>query len=381
MDLSLNEGQRLLKESVEDFISRDAQKAALIEMGDTERGFSEKIWQTAAETGWLGMLIPEQYGGAGSEFTDAAVVYEALGTGPVPGPMFSSGVLAAQIILQAGSDAQKQAYLPAIASGTTICTFAMSEPDFSWGPAGVHLRPAEDGDAYVLNGTKLFVYDAHVADQIIVAVRTGDGADEVSLLMVDVSTPGVSTRRLAGFTSSESVVKFENARVPKSNLLGPVNGVKNALDRALANATPILCAYKVGGMQACYDLSVNHSRIRIQFGQPIGRFQHVQNHIVQLVNHLDSARWTTYEALWKLDTGRDADLSIHLAKAVASEAYRKAVDFAHEVHAGIGVMKEYGLTLYTRQSRSLYHALGEPRYHRRRIADLVHTIPYETASA
>jgi alkylation response protein AidB-like acyl-CoA dehydrogenase len=295
--------------------------------------------------------------------------------------MFSSGVLSAQIILQAASDEQKQAWLPAIASGTRICSFAMTEPDYSWGAAGVHLRPTEDGDAYVLNGTKLFVYDAHVADQIIVAVRTGDGDNDISLLMIDASTPGVSTRRLQGFVSSESVVKFENARVPKSNVIGTVNGVSNALDRALANATPILCAYKVGGMQACFDLSVNHSRIRVQFGQPIGRFQHVQNHIVQLVNHLDSARWTTYEALWKLDSGRDAGLSIHLAKAVSSEAYRKAVDYAHEVHAGIGVMKEYGLTLYTRQSRSLYHALGEPRYHRQRIADLVHTIPYELANA
>src|SRR5690606_30892729 len=132
------------------------------------------------------------------------------GSGPVPGPLFSSGVLSAQIILQAGSEEQKQAYLPDIAIGAKVCTLAMTEPDYSWGPSGVRLRAVADGDGYVLNGVKLFVYDAHVADELIVVVRTGDGENDISLLMVDASTPGVSARRLRGFTSTECEVRFEN---------------------------------------------------------------------------------------------------------------------------------------------------------------------------
>lgn len=374
MDLSLTETQVMLKQSVEDFINRDANKATILDLQQTPRGFSDKIWQTAAETGWLGMLIPEAYGGIGADFFDAAVVYEALGSGPVPGPMFSSGVLSALILMEAATEEQKQTYLPPIAEGRVISTFAMTEPDYSFGNAGVRLRPTEDGNDYVLNGVKLFVYDADVADQIIVAVRTGDLPDDISLLMVDTKIEGVSTRRLGGFTSTECEVRFENARVPKGALIGRLGAIAPALTAAITKATPILCAYKIGGMQSVYEMSVDHSRRRVQFGQAIGRFQFVQNHIIQLVNHLDAARWTTYEALWKLDTGRDAEVSVHLAKAVTSEGYRKACDYAHEVHAGVGVMREFGLTLYTRLSRSLYFALGEPRYHRRRIADLIETI-------
>jgi alkylation response protein AidB-like acyl-CoA dehydrogenase len=377
VDLALTETQEMLKRSVEEFIAREATLGTLVELQQTDRQFSDRIWRAAAETGWLGMLIPEEYGGGGSEFTDAAVVYEALGKGAVPGPMFSSGVLAAQVILHTGSEEQKREYLPQIARGDIVAVLAMSEPDYRWGVRGIHMPVEDAGDSWVLNGAKLFVYDAHVADYLVTAVRTGPGDDDISLLMVPARTPGVSVRRLDGFTTTESEVIFDGVRVPKDALLGRVGGAARGLDRAIMQSTPVLCAYKVGGAQAVFEISVEYSRSRVQFGQRIGRFQFVQNHIVQLVNHVDAARWTTYEALWKLDSGRDSTISIHLAKAVTSEGYRKACDFAHEVHAGVGVMREYGLTLYTRQSRSLYHALGEPKYHRKRIADLVDTVPIE----
>jgi alkylation response protein AidB-like acyl-CoA dehydrogenase len=134
-------------------------------------------------------------------------------------------------------------------------------------------------------------------------------------------------------------------------------------------AIPILCAYQVGSCQAVVDMSVAYSRTRHQFSQPIGRFQRVQDHIIGALNHLDAARWTTCEALWKLDSGRDARSSVHLAKAVTSEAYLKVCAGGHEVHAGVGVMREYGLILHTQRSRTLYHFLGDARYHRRRLAD------------
>ncbi|MGH8639889.1 MAG: acyl-CoA dehydrogenase family protein, partial [Burkholderiales bacterium] len=130
---------------------------------------------------------------------------------------------------------------------------------------------------------------------------------------------------------------------------------------------PVLCAYKVGGCRAVFDMSVEYSRERSQFGQAIGRFQRVQDHVIHIVNYLDSARWTTYEALYKLDSGLDAASSVHVAKSVASESYMRACDFAHEVHAGIGVVREYGLTLHTKMSRTLYHCLGGPKAHRRQL--------------
>jgi alkylation response protein AidB-like acyl-CoA dehydrogenase len=372
MDLSLTETQQLLKSGVEDFIARESPREAIIELVQTDEGYSRDTWNKAAEIGWLGMVIPEEYGGSGSSLTDTAVVYEALGYGPVPGPFFSSGVLAAHTLLAIGDPPQRSEYLPKIASGETVIALAITEPDWAWGVDGIQMKLERRGNSYGLNGTKLFVYDAITADYLITAVRTGDNPTDIGFMMVDTSLPGVSIRRIEGFLTTECEVTFDNVDVPGDALLGGSASAMGGFKAALRHSTPILCAFKVGGSQAVYDMSVEYSRERVQFGQLIGRFQHVQNHIVQLVNHLDSARWTTYEALWKIDAHRpDQEISVHLAKAVTSEGFVQATNYAHEVHAGVGVMREYGLSLFTQLSRSLYHSLGDPKYHRRQLANLV----------
>ena len=372
MDLSLTETQQLLKSGVEDFIARESPREAIVELARTETGYSADTWKKAAEIGWLGMAIPENYGGSGSSLTDLAVVYEALGYGPVPGPYFSSGVLSAHVLLALGDEPQRSEYLPRIASGEAIFALAITEPDWAWGVDGVQMHVHRGGNSYTITGTKLFVYDALTADYLITAVRTGDNPTDIGFLIVDTKAPGVSIRRIEGFFTSECEVTFDNVKVPGDVLLGGSAAALSGVENALRHSTPILCAYKVGGAQAVYDMSVEYSRERVQFGQLIGRFQHVQNHIVQLVNHLDSARWTTYEALWKIDDRKpDQDISVHLAKAVTSEGFIQATNYAHEVHAGVGVMREYGLSLFTQLSRSLYHSLGDPKYNRRKLADLV----------
>jgi len=163
--------------------------------------------------------------------------------------------------------------------------------------------------------------------------------------------------------------------VSGGDLIGAAGAAGDALERTMLAVTPVLCAYKVGGCRTVFDMSVNYARERTQFGQIIGRFQRVQDHIIHIVNYLDAARWTTYEALWKLDSGADAAASIHVAKSVASESYMRACDFAHEVHAGIGVVREYGLTLHTKMSRSLYHCLGAPKVHRKRLESVLGLVP------
>ncbi|TAJ17237.1 MAG: acyl-CoA dehydrogenase, partial [Dehalococcoidia bacterium] len=296
MDLSLNEQQQLFKQGVTDFLARTATREAIIELEGSATGYSIDMWNTAAEIGWLGMVTPEAYGGAGGNLLDAAVVFEGLGGGPVPGPFFSSGVLAPLIILEAGSEAQRQRYLPPLAAGKAIAAFALTEPDWGWGTAGVQTKAvAAAGGGYTVTGTKLFVFDAHTADHLIVAAR--DEAGALLLLVVDAKAQGVNIKRMSGFLTSECSVRLEGVRVAAEAVLG---GGEAALDRALLQATPVLCSYMVGGAQAVYEMSVAYSRRRRQFSQPIGRFQHVQSHIVQMVNFLDGARWTTFEALWKL---------------------------------------------------------------------------------
>lgn len=369
MDLSLTEAQRLLQRTARDFLERQAPKESIVGLLRSDTGLPEGLWQKAAGLGWLGMLVPPEYGGSGSSLTDAAVLFEELGRGPLPGPFFQSGVLGALLLLEAASAAQRQALLPALAAGREVLTVALLEPNASFGPQGVRLRPQQRDGAYVLDGVKLFVPDALAATRLVVAVRTGEDERHLTLLLVPREAAGLSVRNLPGFLGWQAEVSFQGVTVPASDRLGAEGEGWSALERALEKALPVLCAYAVGGCQAVLEMSVAYSRSRQQFGVPIGRFQRVQDHIIRLVNHLDAARWTTYEALWKLDSGRPAAASVHLAKAVASEAYLEVCNAAHEVHAGIGSLTEYGLVPHTRMSRTLYGYLGDPRWHKRRMAD------------
>jgi alkylation response protein AidB-like acyl-CoA dehydrogenase len=383
MDLALTEEQEMLKRSVADFMSHECPKSVLLELDSIEAGAPPELWQRIARLGWLGMLVPEEHGGTASSLLDAAVVFEQFGRGPLPGAFFSSSVLGALVIQEAGSEQQRATVLPAIASGEQVLTLALLEPERRWGQDAVQLEARRDNGEIVLNGVKSFVHDAVAATHIVVAVRdpaashaerseaSRRGDEGISLVLVDKSLPGVTARLLPGFMGWVGEVRFDNVRVSSSWVLGEPGAGWPALERAMAKALPVLCAYQVGGCEAVFDLSVDYSRERVQFGQPIGRFQRVQDHIINITNHMDAARWTTYEALWKLDSGQDAARSVHLAKAAASEGYYQACNAAHEVHAGIGVSREYGLTLHTRMSRTLYQYLGDPAYHKRRLADVL----------
>src|SRR5215813_6511724 len=370
MDLALTESQELLRNTARSFMERESPRDAVVAMQKAESSLDPEVWRKAAALGWLGMLIPDDFGGMGNSLSDTAVLYEEMGRGPLPGPFFSSGVLAALTVLEGGTQAQRRAILPGIASGERVVVLALTEPNASWGPQGVGMAPQRVGSGHRLSGTKLFVADATAATDLIIAARTGDGPGDLGLFLVSASAPGVAVRRLPGFLSWQCEVTLDSVQVAEADRLGdPPNQGWAVLERVLEKALPILCAYMVGGCQQVFDMSVAHSRTRVQFGVPIGRFQRVQDHIIRLVNHLDGARWTTAEALWKLDTGQPARAAAHMAKAVASEAYLEACNAAHEVHAGQGSLIEYGLAAHTQMSRTLFHYLGDPRWHKRRMTD------------
>ena len=376
MDLALTEEQEMLKAAVRRFVDTEYPKETLLELSATGQTAPSEPWQKLAATGWLGIIIPTEYGGEGGSFTDAGILFEELGRGPVPGPHFSSAALGALAILEAGTEAQKRALLPDIAAGRRTVALAITEADYRWDAADVQAVAVADGDGYRISGSKVYVYDAAATTDLICAVRT-ENRQHVGLALIPADAPGVSIRLLAGFAWNLAEVRLDGVQIERSAALSgramagdsPFAGGWAALEQAAAAAVPLLCAFQVGGSQQVYEMSVEYSRTRIQFGTPIGRFQRVQDHIINLVNELDAARWTTYEALWKLDTEREAADSIHLAKAVSSAAYYNACNHAHEVHAGVGSTTEYGLTLHTTASRTLYHLLGDPKFHRRRLAD------------
>ena len=374
MDLSLNEREARLKQEARQFMEREAPKDILLELEKTETGCTRDLWGKVVKTGWLGTLIPAQYGGAGGSLTLAGVLLEELGRGPLPGPFFSSSILASLIILAAGGEEQKKQLLPAISQGKNIFCVALAEKEYEGSPQSIQMTASPANGDFILHGTKLFVRDAGAATHILCAARSrrgGDPTDGVSLFLVDKKSPGLSVRPLSGFMGWSYEVKFDSVKVPGNAGLGPLGEGYKPLGQAIEKAIPILCAYQVGGCQAVFEMSVERSQTREQFGTPIGRFQRIQDHIIEIVNHLDAARWTTYEALWKLDTGKPARESVHMAKAVTSEAYFQACTSAHHVHGGIGYSESFGLTLHTKMSRGLYHQLGDPRHHRRQLAGLL----------
>ncbi len=376
MDLSLTESQQMLRGTAAEFVKTEAPTHVVTELSRKNIGFVPEVWRKAAGLGWAGMLTPAQYGGAGLGYTDAAVLFEELGRAPLAGPFFSSGILAPLVILEAGTEEQQQRLLPPLARGERIAAVAISDPAPAFG-AGAVLMTAErrNGD-YVLNGTKLFVHDAAAADYFICAVRTepedpGDLTRGISLVVVEKAAPGVSVRSLEGFMAAVGQVDLSGVRTPAPAVLGTPGQGWPALQRAMQRALPVLCAYQVGGAQEVYEFTAEYTRTRVVFGQPIGRFQRVQDHVVELVNNLDGARWTTYEALWKLDDRLPAAGSVHLAKAVASEGYYQACVNSLEVHAGVGTDRQHPLVPHVIMARTLYGYLGDPRYHKRMMADAV----------
>ena len=374
MDLSLTENQELIRSSARELIERECPKEMLVDLDVRGVASSGELWAKVAGAGWLGILVPEEYGGAGGSSTDAGVLFQELGRGPVAGPMFSSGVLGATLLMEAGTDDQKREFLPAIATGDAVLVLTRPEAGYGGGRDAVGVVASATGQGFVLNGVEPFVHDITSSTHLFCTARTGTGGG-LSLFLVDAHAPGLSRRDLPGFLTGVGEVTLESVEVPRSAVTGELGQGLDVLCRVVERTAPILCAYKVGGCEAVFDMSVAYSRTRVQFGTPIGRFQRVQDHIIELVNHLDAARWTTYEALWKVDAGRSPAASVHLAKAVASEAYHQACNYAHEVHAGVGVMREYGLTLHTKMSRTLYHYLGSPRDHKRSLAETLGFTP------
>jgi len=370
MDLRLNERQKMFKKAAADFVRAEAPSHVLTRWFRNKETFRLDLYRKGADLGWLGMVIPEQYGGASASFTDLAVVFEELGRGPLPGPFFSSGVLSALIVLEGASEAQKKSLLPAICSGQSIVIAAITDKGVHWGVESVETRLSRTAAGLVLEGAKKFVFDAESATSFLCAAQTENG--KIALILVDRKSPGISVTPQVGFMASVAEVRFDKVQVPASSMLGEAGAGWQILDRALEKAIPILCAYQVGACQEIFDFTAEYTRTRVVFGQPIGRFQRVQDHCVDLSVHLDAARWVTYETLWKLDSGLPAVASAHESKAVASEAYYQVCNFAHMVFAGPGTDYQHLLMAHSVMAHTLYQYLGTPAHHKRKMMDALY---------
>lgn len=374
LNLFLDETEEMLKKSAQDFMHRDGTKEIIKKIQNSGSNFHSDIWRKITGMGWLGIIIPEEFGGMGGTYQSAGQIFEVLGTGPLPGPYFSSSILGALIILECGNIEQKKQVLPEITSGNAILSLAHTEPTYDWGMRGISTTAEISGDNIVIKGKKLFIHDAGAASHLIVTTRIKNSFNKPTLavLLLDKHLKGISIRKMSGFLVGDIYqVDLDSVKAPLSTILSGNKDVTASLQKAFLKAIPLLSAYQVGGCQDLLEMSLEYSRIRIQFTQAIGRFQRVQDLIIEIANQLEAARWCTYEALWKLDANLPFIESGHLAKVVASEAYWQSATLAHQVFSGISYSKEHHASFHTRASRYLYNFLGEPCYHRQELAKIL----------
>jgi alkylation response protein AidB-like acyl-CoA dehydrogenase len=369
VDLGLSEEQELLKNAARDFLEKECPETLVREMEDDEKGYSPELWKKMAEQGWQGLLIPDSYGGAGFGYLDLIILIEEFGRALVPGPFISTVVGGTLPLLEGGTEDQKKQYLPQIASGDAIWALAFTEPSARFDNEGVSLEVKEDGNDVVLNGTKLFVRDANVADYMTVVGRKPGtkGDDGITLVIVDAKASGISQTQLKTIAADKQAeVKFENVRVPKANV---IPGGAATLKKVQRKATVVECAYLVGLAQMDFEISVQYAKDRIQFGRPIGSFQAIQHKAADMVTDVDGARFIMYRAAWSVDEDEaDADMNVHMAKAWCSEATRRVVAHGQQIHAGIGFTKDYKIQLYFRRQKAAELAWGDADYHRELVA-------------
>ena len=291
MDLGLDEQQEMLKNFARDFLEKECPEQLVREMEEDEKGYSPELWQKMAQQGWMGLIIPENYGGTGMNICELVVLLEEFGRALVPGPFISTVVLGGVPIMEAGTEEQKQQFLPKIASGELIMTMALTEPSAKWTADGVQLEAKKDGSDYVLNGTKLFVQDAHVSDYMVVAARTGgSGEDGITLFLVDSKSPGIKFEVLKTIAADKQCeVMFENVKVPASNMLGAEGKGWPIIEKTKDVATVAACAYLVGLSQMDFDVTLNYAKERVQFGRPIGSFQAIQHKLADAVIDVDGS--------------------------------------------------------------------------------------------
>lgn len=367
MDLGLSEEQELLKNSAREFLEKECPEEHVRAMEEDDKGYSPDLWKKMAELGWHGLMIPEEYGGAGFSYLDLCILVEEIGRALLPGPFIPNATCAASLVV-AGTDAQKQKYLPGIADGTAIHTYAITEPSGRWDREGVTMKATQSGSDWVLNGTKLFVPDAHVADYLHVLAWKPDGALSTFIVPRDQSSIQVSTLKTIA-SDKQCEVVLNDVKVSNDDVVD----MDEATARRVRNmATNLECAYLVGLAQRDFEISVNYAKERVQFGRPIGSFQAIQHKAADMVTDVDGMRFIMYKAAWATSENEDSqDMDTAMAKAWCSDASRRVVAHGQQIHGGIGFTKDYIIQLYFRRQKRAELFWGDGDYHRERVAEML----------
>jgi alkylation response protein AidB-like acyl-CoA dehydrogenase len=369
MNFAFSEEQEELRNIVRQFLEAKSPESAVREQMETERGYDPDVWsQMAEQLGLQSLIVPEEFGGQGFGYVELIVVLEEMGRALLCAPFFSTVVLATNTLLQAGDDDAKAAHLPGIASGETIATLAITEPNGKWDESGIEATATNDGGTWKINGTKSFVIDGHTADLIIVAAKTGAGT---SLFTVAGDAAGLTRTALATMDQTRKQAKLDFDGV-EATLLGADGAGWDTLSTVLDLAAVGLAAEEVGGAQYVLEMAVQYAKDRVQFGRPIGSFQAIKHKCADMLLEVESAKSAAYYAGWCASELNDELPAVaSLAKAYCSDAYFHAAAENIQIHGGIGFTWEHPAHLYFKRAKSSELLFGDPSYHRELLAQRI----------
>jgi alkylation response protein AidB-like acyl-CoA dehydrogenase len=351
LDLDFTPEQDLLRETVRAVCARHAGPYVVRAMEEDELGYPPELWHQLAELGLTGLTIPERWGGSEMSMLDAMVVYEELGRALAPTPHFPSSVMAGGVLAAAGSDEQRAAWLPRIASGDAIVTAAWVEPGRGFGPEGVRLPAERDGDGWRLTGTKQHVPFAAAAERLLVLGHTGDG---IVLLLVDPETEGVTVtpqRTIAG--DAQARVDFADARVGGDAVVGSPGAGWETWASVLQDGLILLAASASGGAARALEMTVQYAKDRQQFDKPLGAFQAIAHYLADAATTVDGAQTLVWEAAWARSAGRPVTRLAPMAKLFATQVFRDVTATGQQVYGGMGFTVECDIQLYFRRAKSL----------------------------
>ncbi|MBU6372305.1 MAG: acyl-CoA/acyl-ACP dehydrogenase [Alphaproteobacteria bacterium] len=356
MNLDFSDDQKALQDQVRRFLAARCTSAAVRAVAEGPQLFDRALYAGLAEMGVLGVAIPEAYGGLGLTHLELCLVAEELGRAIAPTPVASSIYLAAEFLLQAGTEAQKQAWLPKLAAGTAVGAFAFAEGQGETTPARIK-TVARGGK---LTGEKAAVLDGDVADVAIVAARTGegDGPEAISLFLVDLAAEGVTREAVTTIDPTRSYARIAFKNAPAEPLGGAGEGwhiASQVLDRAA-----ILMAFEqVGGADRALEMARDYALDRMAFGRPIGSFQAIKHMLADMYVSATLARSNCYYAAWALSAGAaELPVAAATARVSATQAFLHCAKNNIQVHGGMGFTWAFDCHLFYRRANALALALG-----------------------
>jgi 3-oxocholest-4-en-26-oyl-CoA dehydrogenase beta subunit len=373
MNFDLNEEQTMLKDTARKFLSEACNGEFLRAMKHDESGYNDALWKKMVDLGWTCILIPEEYGGLDGSLLDMAVLLYEMGYSCLPGPFFPTAVSGVISLLEAGSDEQKKRILPGIAAGERKMALAWLEEEGINTSDGIHLKAERLGDQYILNGIKLFVKDAHIADSLVCAARTKEsvGHGGISLFIVGANANGLGIYPLRPYTGEKlNEVLFEGVRIPSHDLLGKENEGWTAFRKIFLKCAVLKSAEMCGGAEKVLQFATDYAKERVQFGRPIGAFQAIQHHCSNMLMEYEGSKYLTYLAAWKISEGMENfEQTAMMCKSSVSDSYRRLLKLCAQVLGGTGFCEEHDFHLYCQRGKAAELDFGNADFHREWFAE------------